>query len=142
MLQNVAKHAVQRGSDCRVPGDLPALRPEGRRQDPRLPDRWVSDPDPGSGAFLTAGSGMDISESLETVLWVRILLNFLMRIWDGNHSDPEWKNLDPGCLSRIPQHCFYISLARDHTLFTKSLDPDQGILVNPYPDPCLLMTEN
>ncbi len=57
MLQNVAQHAIQRGSDCRVPGDLPALRPEGRRQDPRLSDRCVADPDPGSGAFLTPGSG-------------------------------------------------------------------------------------
>jgi hypothetical protein len=56
----------------------------------------VADPDPGSGAFLTPGSGMgkksgsgswmnnldDISESFETT-----------KFFD---ADPVWKNLDPG----------------------------------------------
>jgi hypothetical protein len=66
----------------------------------------VADPDPASGAFLTpgtrigkksgSGSGMEnpdhISESLETVFWVKIL----MRIRDGkkfgsgiNIPDPQ-----------------------------------------------------
>jgi hypothetical protein len=59
----------------------------------------VADPDPGSGAFLTPGSGMGkksgtgsgmnnpdhISESLETLSWVENL-NCLMRI-----RDPGWK---------------------------------------------------
>ncbi len=35
----------------------------------------VADPDPGSGAFLTPGSGMNIlnhiSESLETIFWIK-----------------------------------------------------------------------
>jgi hypothetical protein len=53
----------------------------------------VLDPDPGSGSFLIPGSGMgkksksvsgmnipdQISESLETIFWVKIL-NSLMRI--------------------------------------------------------------
>jgi hypothetical protein len=61
--------------------------------------------DPGSGAFLTPGSGMGkksgsvsgmnntnhFSESVETIFWVKILVNSLMRI-----RDPEWKKSDPG----------------------------------------------
>jgi hypothetical protein len=35
----------------------------------------VADPDPGSGAFKTTGSGMNIpdhiSESLETIFWIK-----------------------------------------------------------------------
>jgi hypothetical protein len=64
----------------------------------------VADPDPGSGAFLTPGSGIQdeqktririrddkpnhISESSETIFELKYL-NSLMRIWDG-------KNLVPG----------------------------------------------
>ncbi len=62
----------------------------------------VADPDPGSGAFLTpgswmgeksdSGSGMNnpnhISESLETIFWVKILKFF--------HADPGWKKIGSG----------------------------------------------
>ncbi len=64
----------------------------------------VADPDPGSGAFLTSGSGMGkqsksgsgmniphhISESLETIFWVKILQFF--------YADPEQGSgpFDPG----------------------------------------------
>jgi hypothetical protein len=57
--------------------------------------------DPGSGAFLTPGSGMNnpdhISESLETIFWVKIFKFFdadpgsgmeKIRIRDGKNSDP------------------------------------------------------
>jgi hypothetical protein len=73
----------------------------------------VADPDPGSGAFLTPGSGMGkksrsgsgmnildhTSESLE-------YLNSLMRMQIRNPGifltlDPGWKNSDPGQTSRI-----------------------------------------
>ncbi len=70
-----------------------------------------------------------ISESLETILWVKILLNSLMRIRDGKNSVPGRKDWDPGCLSRNPQHCFYISLARDH--IHQIPGPGSSILVNP-----------
>jgi hypothetical protein len=69
-----------------------------------------ADPDPGSGAFLTPGSGMSkkirdpdpgfgsgmnnpdhISESLETIFWAKILKFFNSDpgsgIWDGKNSD-------------------------------------------------------
>jgi hypothetical protein len=72
--------------------------------------------DEGSGAFLTltpgsgmmgkktgSGSGMNnpdhISKGLETnFLWVKIHINYLMRIRDPGwkNSDPGWKNLGPG----------------------------------------------
>ncbi len=73
----------------------------------------VADPDPGSGAFLTPGSGMGknqdpdpghVSESLETIFWVKILKFFYedpgsgmkkfgsgnekIRIRDRKYSDP------------------------------------------------------
>jgi hypothetical protein len=65
----------------------------------------VVDPDPGSTAFLTPGSGMGknsgsgsgmnnpdhISECLETILFGLKYLNSLMRI-----RDPGWKNWYPG----------------------------------------------
>ncbi len=66
----------------------------------------VVDPDPGSGAFLTpgsgmgkksrSGSGMNIHYNSETFFWLKIL-TFLMRIW--NLFDPgsgREKNSDPG----------------------------------------------
>ncbi len=98
---------------CRV--QLPAaplvVRVEAGR---RLLENSVADPDPGSGAFLTPGSGMSkksgfgsgmnnpdhISESLETIFWVKILKFF---------------NADPGSgIKKIrfrdnipdPQHCW------------------------------------
>ncbi len=60
------------------------------------------DPDRGSGAFLTPGSGLNnpdhISESLKTISWVK-MLNFFdadpgwkkfgSEIRDGKNSDPE-----------------------------------------------------
>ncbi len=78
--------------------------------------------DPGSGAFLTLGSGMGkisgsgsgmknpdyISESLESIFWVKKCLNSLMRIrhpisgmekiWirDGKNSDQGWKKFGSG----------------------------------------------
>ncbi len=65
----------------------------------------------GSGAFLTPGSGMGkksifgirdedhISESLETIFWVRNTLHFLMQI---RIREPGWKNSDPGYGINIP----------------------------------------
>ncbi len=68
----------------------------------------VADPDPGSGAFLTPGSGMakksgsgsgmnnpdHISESLKTIFWVKIL-----KIFD---VDPGWKKVGSGSGINIP----------------------------------------
>jgi hypothetical protein len=61
-----------------------------------------ANPDPGSGAYLTpksgmgkksvSGSGMNnpdhISESLETIFWVKILKSIDADIRDGKNSDP------------------------------------------------------
>jgi hypothetical protein len=63
----------------------------------------VTEPDPGSGDFLTPGSGMNnpdhISESLETIFCLKKFKSF-MQIRDG-------KNSDPGSVINIPdpQHC-------------------------------------
>ncbi len=65
----------------------------------------ISVADPGSGAFLTPGSGMGkksgsgskmnnpdyISERLETLFWIKILKNSLMRI-----RDLGWKKFGSG----------------------------------------------
>jgi hypothetical protein len=57
----------------------------------------VADPDPGSGAFLTLGSGMgkirdeqpgSYFRELKTIFWVKILKFSVV--------DPGWKNSDPG----------------------------------------------
>jgi hypothetical protein len=62
----------------------------------------VSDPDPGSGAFLTPGSesGMNnpdhISESLETFFWGKIFKFFA--------ADPGWKKFESGINIPDPQH--------------------------------------
>ncbi len=54
----------------------------------------VADPDPGSGMFIPD----HISESIETIFWVKIL-NFLVED-PGSGAfltlDPGWKNSDPG----------------------------------------------
>jgi hypothetical protein len=52
----------------------------------------VADPNPGSGAFLTPGSGIPehISESLETIFRVKILKFF------DTDPDPGWTNSGPG----------------------------------------------
>jgi hypothetical protein len=77
----------------------------------------VAGPDPGSGAFLTTGSGMGkksgsgsgmnnpdhISLSLETIFWIEIL-KFLKQIRDGNNSEPGWKKVGPGINIPDPQH--------------------------------------
>jgi hypothetical protein len=75
--------------------------------------------DPGYGAFLTPGPGMNnpdhISESLETIFWVKIYKFF--------DTDPGWKKLgsemekvqirDPGQTSQIrntgcdEKQCFF-----------------------------------
>jgi hypothetical protein len=78
----------------------------------------VADPDPGSGAFLTPGSGMGkksgpdpgsgsrmnnrdhISEILETIFWAKRLKFFDADLGSGLEKirirDPGWKNSDPG----------------------------------------------
>jgi hypothetical protein len=84
----------------------------------------VADPDLGTGAFLTPGSGRGkksgsgsrtnipdhISESFETIFWLKILKFFYEDLGFGMEKnlilDPGWKKKsDPVCLSRIPQHC-------------------------------------
>ncbi len=86
----------------------------------QVPSPSVADPDPGSGAFLTPVSGMNnpdhISESLETIFWVKILKFF--------DADPGWKkcgsgirdekNLYPGSGMNIrnPQHCLHPTCSR------------------------------
>jgi hypothetical protein len=44
-----------------------------------------------------------ISESLETLLWVKIL-KFLMRIRDGKNSDPGWEKIGSGINIPDPHH--------------------------------------
>ncbi len=84
--------------------------------------RNVADPDPGSGAFLTPGSGMGkksrsgsgmnipdhISESLETILWVKILKFFDADadpgiIWSGREKFGS--QIRYGMNIPDPQHC-------------------------------------
>jgi hypothetical protein len=69
----------------------------------------VADPDPGSGAFLTTGSGIrdgkkpgsgmnnsyHISESLKTIFWVEILKFFDADQRDGKNSNRDDKSSDP-----------------------------------------------
>ncbi len=77
----------------------------------------VADPDPGSGAFLTPGSGIGkksgsgsginnpdyISESLITIFWFKIqYLNSLMWIRDGKIRNRDGKRSDPGSGINIP----------------------------------------
>jgi hypothetical protein len=82
----------------------------------------VADPDPGSGVFLTPGSGMGkksrsgsgmnildhISESLETIFWVNI-----HKFFDADADldpgifltqDPGWKKFGSGINIPDPQH--------------------------------------
>ncbi len=53
---------------------------------------FSADPDPGCGMSKKSGSTMNnpdhISESLETIFWVKKYLNSLMRIRDERNSDP------------------------------------------------------
>ncbi len=80
------------------------IKPNSRRQ-----HVFVGVADPGSGAFLTPGSGMinpdRISRANKPIFWVKTLKLFdgypgsgmeNIRIRDGKHSDPGWKTLDPG----------------------------------------------
>ncbi len=95
----------------------------------------VADPDPGSGAFLTLGSGMGRKSAsgsgirdeqpgsyfleLRNHFFGLKYLNSLMRIRDGNSSDPgsgmetvrirDGKKSDPGSGINFsdPQHCFH-----------------------------------
>jgi hypothetical protein len=76
------------------------LTPGSRIQDPG----WVKkNPDPGPGTGKKSGSGIKknpnhISESLETIFWVKILKFFdadpdpgseiFLTLWDGKISDP------------------------------------------------------
>jgi hypothetical protein len=119
--------------------------------------------DPGSGAFLTPGSGVKIrirdpgpgAQDEQPGSYFRELGNNFMdknsfkffdahpgsgmekiRIRDGK----IWiRDVFPGSATLVVLQS--TSVLRG-TTFTKSLDLDQGILVNSYPDPCLLMTEN
>ncbi len=70
----------------------------------------VADPDPGSSAFLTPGSGL----GKKSGSWIRneqpgsyflelrnhrfglYYLNSLIRIQDGKNSDPGWKKVESG----------------------------------------------
>jgi hypothetical protein len=56
---------------------------------------WPLNPGLGMGKKSGPVSGMNntdhFSESVETIFWVKILVNSLMRI-----RDPEWKKSDPG----------------------------------------------
>jgi hypothetical protein len=54
----------------------------------------VADPGPGSGAFLTPGSG----------------------IRDGKKSDPGWKKVGSGMNIPDPQHCLQIKNFMEHIL--------------------------
>jgi hypothetical protein len=76
------------------------------------PNTGVAGPDPGSGAFMApgsrigkksrSGSGMNISdhisESLETILWVKILKFFDADPGSGSllTLDPGWKKFGSG----------------------------------------------
>ncbi len=76
----------------------------------------VADPDPGSGAFLTPGSGIGkisrsvsgknitdpISVSLETIFWVKILKFFDADPGSGNIFDPGSGIWDRGFGIRDP----------------------------------------
>jgi hypothetical protein len=80
----------------------------------------VADPDTGSGAFLTPGSGMGIksgsgsgmnnpdhiSESLETIFWVKILkfLDADPSTGMGKIRIPVWKNFGSGLNIPDTQH--------------------------------------
>ncbi len=92
---------------------FPVLRIRIRDQVPF----WPLDPGARMGKKSRSGSGMftpgHISESLETIFWVKIL-KFLMRIRTPRSEifltlDPEWKNSDTWSGINIPdpQHnCF------------------------------------
>jgi hypothetical protein len=64
--------------------------------------------DPGSGAFLTLGweknqdpdpeQRIHISDSLETIFWVKILKFF--------DADPGWKEFGSGINIPDPQYCY------------------------------------
>jgi hypothetical protein len=69
----------------------------------------VEDMDPGSGAFLTPGSGSGmhnpdhISESLETIIWIKILKFFGTDPGSGmeKKSDPGWNQFRSATLLKI-----------------------------------------
>jgi hypothetical protein len=76
----------------------------------------VADPDPGSGSFLTPGSGKSVSEtgmnnpdhisdSLETIFWVKILKFFDA---DPGSGMGKIRIRDPksGINISDPQHCY------------------------------------
>jgi hypothetical protein len=87
------------------------------------PESSIADPNPESGAFLTPGSGMGeksrsgsesgmnilehISESLETMFWVKILKFFdaCSDPGSGNLFDPGWKKFGSEIHIPDPQHC-------------------------------------
>jgi hypothetical protein len=86
-----------------------------------LAETSVADPDPGSSTFLTprsgmgkksgSGSGMNnldhISESLETIFWVKIpYLNSLKRIRNGKSSDPR-SGINIPDPQHWPKHLFF-----------------------------------
>ncbi len=89
---------------------------------------FSADPDPGCGMGKKSGSTMNnpdhISESLETIFWVKKYLNSLMRIGDEKNSDPgSGINIpDPGINIPDPEHClflfYYRTPYRDLFMFT------------------------
>ena len=97
---NVNKKKIMLFAVLRIALHPPAVS-EHSHNDYLLNFYGVADPDPGSGAFLTLGSGMSkksgsgsemnnqdhISESLDHFYGLKYL-NSLMRIRDGKNSDP------------------------------------------------------
>jgi hypothetical protein len=84
----------------------------------------VADPDPGSGAFLTPGSGMDkksgsgsgmnnpdhIFESLETIFWVKLLKFFDADCVTGYGKEKFWirdKNPESAMLASTVQDSLF-----------------------------------
>jgi hypothetical protein len=65
-----------------------------------LDPRWVKTKKSGSGSGMNNPN--HISESIETIFWLKILyLNSLMRI-----RDPGWKKFGSGINIPDPQHCW------------------------------------
>jgi hypothetical protein len=62
--------------------------------------RSVADPDPGSGALLTPGSGIRIRDEQPGSYFRELRNNFWVKILKIFDADPGWKKIrirDPGC---------------------------------------------
>jgi hypothetical protein len=110
----------------------------------------VADPDPGSGAFLTLGSGMGkksgsgmnnpdhISESLETIFLGLKYVNSFMCIRDGKNDDPGsgmQKNLirNTASISVVYRHYFDAKISGSASDFLH-FDADPNLDPNPTPE--------